>query len=92
MNDVSATLVFTQNGESVTISAPADADYTVTGSGSYKKTDLNDAYNSWGNKQRGMITYSFTLTAADGRVYKANDVLVSRDRAVTLETYTPVAL
>ena len=32
------------------------------------------------------------LTAADGRVYKANDVLGSRNRAVTLETYTPVAL
>ena len=92
MSDVSATLVFTQNGESVTISAPADADYTVTGSGSYKLSEKNDAYNSWGDKQRGMITYSFTLTAADGRVYKANDVLVARDRAVVLETYTIKAL
>ena len=90
--DLDATLVFTQNGESVTISAPADADYTVTGSGSYKKTDLNDAYNSWGDKQRGMITYSFTLTDASGNTYKANDTLVARDRAVKLETYTPVAL
>ena len=92
MSDLTATLVFTQNGANVTISAPAGAEYTVSGSGTYKLSDKNDAYNSWGDKQRYMITYSFTLTDANGKTYKANDVLVARDRAVVLETYTPVAL
>ena len=32
------------------------------------------------------------MTDANGNTYKANDVLVARDRAVRLETYTPVAL
>jgi len=90
--NMSPTLVFTQNGENVTISAPEDADYTVTGSGTYKLADANDAYNNWGAKQRYMLTYSFTLTDAEGNTYKANDVLVARDRDVKLETYTIKAL
>ena len=89
--DLEATLVFTQNGESVTISAPEDADYTVTGSGTYK-LDSATPYNRWSNKDRYVLTYSFTLTDASGNTYKANDTLVARDRAVKLETYTPVAL
>ena len=76
----------------MTISAPEDADYTVTGSGTYKLADANDAYNNWGAKQRYMLTYSFTLTDAEGNTYKANDVLVARDRDVKLETYTIKAL
>ncbi len=89
--NLDATLVFTQNGESVTISAPADADYTVTGSGTYK-LDTATPYNRWSNKDRYVLTYSFTLTDASGNTYKANDVLVARDRAVVLETYTIKAL
>ena len=89
--DLDATLVFTQNGENVTISAPEDAEYTVTGSGTYK-LDTASPYNRWSNKDRYVLTYSFTLTDASGNTYKANDTLVARDRAVKLETYTPVAL
>ena len=89
--NLTPTLVFTHNGESVTISAPAGADYTVTGSGTYK-LDTSTAYNRWSNKDRYVVTYSFTVTDAAGNVYKANDYLVQRDRAVTLETYTPVAI
>jgi len=89
--DMDATLVFTHNGESVTISAPEDADYTVTGSGTYK-LDTASPYNRWSNKDRYVLTYSFTLTDASGNTYKANDTLVARDRAVVLETYSPIAL
>ena len=89
--DLTPTLVFTHNGESVTISAPEGADYTVTGSGTYK-LETSDPYIRWSNKDRYVLTYSFTLTDASGNTYKANDVLVARDRAVVLETYTPVAL
>ncbi len=91
MSDLDATLVFTQNGESVTISAPADAEYTVSGSGTYK-LDTTSPYHRWSNKDRYVLTYSFTLTDASGNTYKANDVLVARDRAVVLETYTIKAL
>lgn len=83
------TLVFTHDGEKVTLGAPEGADYQVTGSGSYT-LDTSSAYNRWSNKDRYVITYSFTLTDKDGNVYKASDCLVARDRAVTLETYTPV--
>ncbi len=89
--NLDATLVFTQNGESVTISAPADAEYTVSGSGTYK-LDTTSPYHRWSNKDRYVLTYSFTLTDASGNTYKANDVLVARDRAVVLETYTIKAL
>ena len=89
--NLTPTLVFTHNGESVTISAPAGADYTVTGSGTYK-LDTASSYNRWSNKDRYVITYSFTVTDAAGNTYKANDFLVQRDRAVKLETYTPVAV
>lgn len=90
---MSPELVFTFNGTNFTVGAPEGADYTVTGSGTMKKTDPNDSsddYNMWSNKERNYLTYSYTLTDAAGNVYTANDVLVSRDRAVKLETYKPV--
>ena len=89
--NLTPTLVFTHNGESVTLSAPAGADYTVTGSGTYK-LDTASSYNRWSNKDRYVITYSFTVTDAAGNTYKATDYLVQRDRAVKLETYTPVEI
>lgn len=85
------TLVFTHNGESVTVSAPAGADYTVTGSGTYK-LDTSSAYNRFSNRDRYVVSYTFTLTDSAGNVYKATDYLVQRDRAVVLETYTPVQI
>lgn len=78
------TMLFDFNGDDCTITSPEGSPYTVKGSGTFKK----GAY-SFGNKSRNGIAYSFTCT--DGKnTYKAEDVLVARDRAVTLETYTPV--
>ncbi|MDO4949581.1 MAG: DUF5627 domain-containing protein, partial [Bacteroidales bacterium] len=69
--------------------APEGASYTVSGSGSWNK-DQGD-YDSFGNKLRNVLRYNFTVS--DGtNTYSAQDNLVARDRAVTLETYTPVAL
>ncbi len=85
------TLVFTHNGENVTISAPAGADYQVSGSGTYK-LDTSSAYNRFSNKDRYVVTYTFTLTDAAGNVYKATDYLVQRDRAVVREVYTLKAI
>lgn len=78
------TLLFDFDGDSCTISAPEGADYTVSGSGTFKK----GAY-SFGNKSRNGIEYTFSCS--DGkRTYKASDVLVARDRGVVLETFNPV--
>lgn len=82
------TLVFNHDGEKVNITAPEGVNYTVTGSGTYA-LDKTSNYNRFSNKDRYVITYSVTITDASGNVYKANDYLVARDRAVTLETYTP---
>lgn len=88
---LSPTIVFTHNGDKVTLSAPEGATYKVSGSGTYA-LDNSSAYNRWSNKDRYVITYTVTITDEAGNVYKANDCLVARDRAVTLETYTPIAL
>lgn len=82
------TLVFNHDGEKVTISAPDGANYTVSGSGTYA-LDKTSSYNRFSDKDRYVITYSVIITDSEGNVYKANDYLVARDRAVTLETYTP---
>lgn len=83
------TLNFAFSGDNCTITGPDDADYTVTGTGDWKQYDTTD-YNSFGNKKRYALTYNFTLIEkATGKKYTASDVLVQRDRAVTLETYTP---
>lgn len=91
MSGFTATLIFTHDGENVTIGAPSGVDYQVSGSGTYK-IDTTSAYNRWSNKDRYVLTYSFTLTTSDGKVYKANDVLVARDRNVKHETYTPMEI
>ena len=91
MMKLTPTLVFTHNGENVTISAPAGADYQVSGSGTYK-LDTSSAYNRFSNKDRYVVTYTFTLTDAAGNVYKATDYLVQRDRAVVREVYTLKAI
>lgn len=83
------TLLFNFSGDNCTITAPAGAGYTVSGQGTWNK-DQGD-YDSFGNKPRNVLSYSYTVS--DGtNTYSAQDNLVARDRAVTLETYTPVAL
>lgn len=84
------TLVFTHNGENVTLNAPEGADYQVSGSGTYK-LDTSSPYNRFSNKDRYVVSYTVTVTDASGNVYKATDYLVQRDRAVVRETYTLVA-
>ena len=76
-------LLLTFEGDQCTITAPADAPYTVSGTGLFK----SDAYE-WGNKPRNGIELSYTIS--DGNhTYEAEDVLVVRDRGVVLEVYNP---
>lgn len=77
-------LVLTFNGTKCTISAPAGATYTVTGTGEF----LTKKYN-WGNKDRDGITLSYKVSNGTYS-YEATETLVARDRAVVMEVYTPV--
>lgn len=72
------------NGNTCTISAPAGSPYTITGTGEFKK----EAYE-WGDKKRNGIVLNYTVSNAT-RKYTANDVLVVRDREITMETFQPV--
>lgn len=76
-------LTFDDSGN-CTVKENTGSAFTITGTGKF----LNDA-DEWGNKKRDAIhlTYQFT---SEGKTYSATDTLVIRDRAVVLETYTPV--
>lgn len=80
----SYTLLLDFNGKNCTVSAPVGAGYTVTGTGEFK----SKAY-SWGNKQRDGIVLKYSVSNATN-TYEANEVFVIRDRAVVMETYSPV--
>lgn len=77
-------MLLTFNGNNCTISAPAGAGYTITGTGEFKK----EAYE-WGDKKRNGIVLNYVVTRG-GQTYTASDVLVVRDREVVMETYQPV--
>ena len=80
----SLNLILTFNGNNCTVSAPTGSPYTITGSGEFQSKKY-----SWGNKERDGIVLNYTIS--DGtHVYQANDVLVIRDRGVTMEVYSPV--
>lgn len=63
------------------------ANITATGSGQFVKRGEK---NSWGGKDRDALYLNYTVTLADMQV-ATTDTLVIRDRAVTMETFNPVA-
>lgn len=65
----------------------ANASFTATGTGQFVKRGEK---NSWGGKDRDALYLSYNVTLPDMQV-AATDTLVARDRAVTMETYIPVA-
>lgn len=76
-------MLLTFNGDNCTITAAEGSSYTISGSGVFKSKEYE-----WGNKERNGIELTFTVS--DGKnTYKANDVLVARDRGVVLETFSP---
>lgn len=75
-------LLLTFDGDQCSVSS-SDTTYTVSGTGQFKKGTFN-----WGNKARNGITLEYTVS--DGKnTYSAKDELVARDRAVTMEVYSP---
>lgn len=78
-------MLLTFSGDQCTV-ASADTNFVISGTGQFKK----DAFN-WGNKNRNGITLDYTVS--DGtNTYHAKDDLIVRDRAVTMQVYTPVII
>lgn len=76
-------LVVNFSGNTCTVTSPAGSTYTVSGTGEFK----SQAYE-WGNKKRDGIVLKYTVSNASN-TYEAEEVLVIRDRAVIMETYSP---
>lgn len=70
-------------GIACTIVQPDGVPYAITGTGKFVSNG-----EEWGGKKRNTIYLSYTV---DNNIYRysATDTLVMRDRAVTMEVYTP---
>lgn len=85
-NNINCTLLLTfQDGGKCTVSS-ATANITATGDGQFVKRGEK---NSWGNKDRDALYLKYQVTLP-GMQVSTLDTLVLRDRAVTMETFTPV--
>lgn len=87
-NNVNVTLqiTFDDNGNCTVGSNVANV--TATGTGKFVSKGEKQ---SWGGKDRDALYLSYNVSIADKNLQiKATDTLVMRDRAVVLETYTPV--
>jgi hypothetical protein len=78
------TILLTFSGTKCTVSAPAGSPYTITGTGDFVAKKY-----TWGNKERDGITLTYKVSNGT-YTYEATETLVARDRAVIMETYTPV--
>lgn len=77
-------MLLTFNGNNCVITAAAGSAYMISGTGEFKPNEY-----AWGDKKRNGIVLTYTVS--DGtNTATVNDVLVSRDRDVVLETYSPV--
>jgi len=72
-----------------TVTAPANATYTVTGAGEFISKQ-KDEYTSWGQKDRDVIKVNYSVINGSGNTYTAEDVFVIQVRNVAMEKYTPV--
>jgi hypothetical protein len=81
------TLVFNFNPAGEFTVSSGTANITATGTGKFVKRGEK---NSWGGKDRDAIYLNYQITLQDMQV-SSSDTLVLRDRAVTMETFTPVA-
>ncbi len=75
-------LAFTDEG-SCTITAPAGAAYTLSGSGKY----VEDA-EEWGDKERNVVYLDYNIDFGT-TTHSFKDTLVMRDRGIVLEKFEP---
>lgn len=72
------------NSGNCTVSAPASATYTVSGTGQFvKKGDM------WGNEKRDVLYLKYQVNLGT-TTHSLTDTLVARDRGVKFETFTPL--
>ncbi|MEI6948142.1 DUF5627 domain-containing protein [Paraflavisolibacter sp. H34] len=86
-NNVNCTLLLTFDGAGKCTVSSATTGITATGNGSFVKRGEK---NSWGSKDRDALYLNYEVALTDMRV-ASTDTLVMRDRAVTMETFTPQA-
>lgn len=82
--DLSLRLKFDNAGNCTVTSGASNA--TATGSGKFVKKGEK---NSWGNTDRDAIYLTYEIDFSQARITSV-DTLVLRDRAVTMEVFTPV--
>lgn len=85
-NNVNCPLLLTFDDAGKCTITAANGSFTATGNGEFVKRGEK---KSWGDKDRDALYLNYQLTLADMQV-ATTDTLVMRDRAVTMETYTPV--
>jgi hypothetical protein len=78
-------LDFSDDG-TCTVTQGAGSLYTISGTGKFSENA-----DEWGNKKRDAIHLNYQVVSGSN-TYSATDTLVIRDRAITLETYTPNVL
>ncbi|MBB3188123.1 DUF5627 domain-containing protein [Microbacter margulisiae] len=82
--DVPFQLLLTfDNNNNCTITNPANASYTVTGTGQYVKNG-----DEWGNEKRDVLHLKYSVTFG-ALTHTMTDTLVMRDRNESAETFVP---
>ncbi len=81
---VATDLVLTFDGDNITVSSGTDG-ITASGTGKFVKDGEKLA---WGNKDRDGIYLDYKVDFG-AKIYEIEDVLVSRSREVTIETFSP---
>ena len=85
--NVNCTLLLTFDGNGNCAITAGSSGFTATGTGQFVSKGEK---NSWGSKDRDALYLKYNVTLPDMQV-STSDTLVMRDRAVTMETFTPVA-
>lgn len=78
-------MLLTFNGNNCVVTQAEGSVYTISGTGEFKSKEY-----MWGDKKRDGIVLTYTVSDGENTA-TVNDVLVSRDRGVVLETYSPVS-
>lgn len=85
--NINCTLLLTFDDAGKCTVSSATANITATGTGAFVKRGEK---NSWGSKDRDAIYLNYQVNLT-GMQVATTDTLVLRDRAVTMETFSPVA-
>jgi len=83
--NVTCTLLLTFNDQNACTISSATEGFTASGSGTFVE---DGEKNSWGNKDRNALYLDYTI-GMGSKTYATKDILVVRDRGVSIETFSP---